>query len=87
MQATTNHPGKIQNKYAAVEGLVQVLLLLRSSTHTHTPGNVGLFFPEETLIEKLRSYDSVFPESEIHVGAQQEVSDQPSHVQDKDEVE
>ena len=85
MQAPTNHPGKIQNKYAAVEGLVQVLLLLRSSTLT--PGNAGLFFPEETLIEKLRSYDSVFPESEIHVGAQQEVSDQPSHVQDKDEVE
>ena len=67
--------------YAAVEGVVQVLLLLRSSTHTHTPGNAGLFFSEGKLIKKLRSCDSVFPGSEIHEVVKQEVEDQPSHVQ------
>ena len=39
----TNTPGKESQIYAAVVGLVQVLLLLRSSTHTH-PAVPGYFF-------------------------------------------
>ena len=51
------------------EVLVQVLLLLRSSTHT--PGIAGLFFllAARKLTKRRQNYGSAFPESEIHEGA------------------
>ena len=82
MQVTTNHPGKIK-KYIYIRSCRRKGTTSFEKFHTHTPGNAGLFFLHR---ETSKLYDSVFPESEVHVGAQQEVSDQPSHVQDKGEV-
>ena len=54
--------------------MVQVLLLLRSSTHTH-PAVPGSFFRiiHRELTKRLESYDSVFLESGIHGDVEQEV--------------
>ena len=56
--------------------LVQVLLLLRSSTHT--PGNAGLFysFSGKQLTKKIQSHVSVFPEFVVHGDVGQEVEGQ-----------
>ena len=58
--------------------LVQVLLLLRSSTHTHTPGNAGLFysFSGKQLTKKIQSHVSVFPEFVVHGYVGQEIEGQ-----------
>ena len=61
--------------------LVQVLLLLRSSTHT--PGNAGLFysFSGKQLTKKIQSHVSVFPEFVVHGYVGQEIEGQGVHDQ------
>ena len=65
--------------------LVQVLLLLRSSTHTHTPGSAGLFysfsFSGKQLTKKIQSHVSVFPEFVVHGYVGQEIEGQGVLVQ------
>ena len=83
-----NHPKMVPNtkyqipnvechvKYQVLKGevLVQVLLLLRSSTHT--PGIAGLscFFSKQ-LTRNVQNYVSAFPEFVIHEDVRQEVED------------
>ena len=61
--------------------LVQVLLLLRSSTHT--PGSAGLFysFSGKQLTKKIQSHVSVFPEFVVHGYVGQEIEGQGVLVQ------
>ena len=61
--------------------LVQVLLLLRSSTHT--PGNAGLFysFSGKRLTKKIQSHVSVFPEFVVPGYVGQEIEGQDVLVQ------
>ena len=63
--------------------LVQVLLLLRSSTHT--PGNAGLFysFSCKQLTKKIQSHVSVFPEFVVHGYVGQEIEGQGVHDQNR----
>ena len=57
--------------------LVQVLLLLRSSTHTHpaVPGYFILFLGKQ-LTKKIQSHVSVFPEFVVHGYVGQEIEGQ-----------
>ena len=61
--------------------LVQVLLLLRSSTHT--PGNAGLFysFSGKWLTKKIQRHVSVFPEFVVPGYVGQEIEGQDVVVQ------
>ena len=61
--------------------LVQVLLLLRSSTHT--PGNAGLFysFSGKRLTKKIQRHVSVFPEFVVPGYVGQEIEGQDVVVQ------